>query len=177
MQELIVEADRMNLPLVQTFIDEQLEEAGCERKIMLLDWNRPKDAYHSIVQEAMAHRSVRAGADLVIGNGEGCLQGVDLVEDVPVIYSLGDLLNGSVSEKPKKQQGILARAVFSFGGNPGLNVTIIPLLPYGGGNNKQNEYVPVLDLTREQSEQTIRLIRQDATDRGMDGFQFYQKDQ
>ena len=29
MQELIVEADRMNLPLVQTFIDEQLEEAGC----------------------------------------------------------------------------------------------------------------------------------------------------
>ena len=29
MQELIVEADRINLPLVQTFIDEQLEEAGC----------------------------------------------------------------------------------------------------------------------------------------------------
>ena len=29
MQELIAEADRMNLPLVQTFIDEQLEEAGC----------------------------------------------------------------------------------------------------------------------------------------------------
>ena len=54
---------------------------------------------------------------------------------------------------------------------------MLPLLPYGGGNNKQNEYVPVLDLTREQSEQTIRLIRQDATDRGMDGFQFYQKDQ
>lgn len=29
MKELIVEADRMNLPEVQTFIDEQLEEAGC----------------------------------------------------------------------------------------------------------------------------------------------------
>ena len=29
MKELIVEADRMNLPLVQAFIDEQLEEAGC----------------------------------------------------------------------------------------------------------------------------------------------------
>ena len=29
MRELIIEADRMNLPEVQTFIDEQLEEAGC----------------------------------------------------------------------------------------------------------------------------------------------------
>ena len=29
MKELVVEADRMNLPEVQTFIDEQLEEAGC----------------------------------------------------------------------------------------------------------------------------------------------------
>jgi anti-sigma regulatory factor (Ser/Thr protein kinase) len=29
MKELIVEADRMNLPEVQMFIDEQLEEAGC----------------------------------------------------------------------------------------------------------------------------------------------------
>ena len=29
MKELIVEADRMNLPQVQMFIDEQLEEAGC----------------------------------------------------------------------------------------------------------------------------------------------------
>lgn len=29
MQELIVVADRMNLPQVQAFIDDQLEEAGC----------------------------------------------------------------------------------------------------------------------------------------------------
>lgn len=29
MKELIVEADRMNLPEVQMFVDEQLEEAGC----------------------------------------------------------------------------------------------------------------------------------------------------
>lgn len=29
MKELVIEADRMNLPQVQTFIDEQLEEAGC----------------------------------------------------------------------------------------------------------------------------------------------------
>lgn len=29
MKELIIEADRMNLPQVQAFIDEQLEEAGC----------------------------------------------------------------------------------------------------------------------------------------------------
>ena len=29
MRELIVEAEKMNLPRVQAFIDEQLEEAGC----------------------------------------------------------------------------------------------------------------------------------------------------
>ncbi len=29
MKELVVEADGMNLPLVQAFVEEQLEEAGC----------------------------------------------------------------------------------------------------------------------------------------------------
>ena len=29
MRELVIEADRINLPQVQAFIDEQLEEVGC----------------------------------------------------------------------------------------------------------------------------------------------------
>ena len=113
----------------------------------------------------------------MIGNGEGCLQGVDLVEDVPVIYSLGDLLNGSVSEKPKKQQGILARVQFSFGKDGSTSVTLIPLAPYGNGGAAQNEYIPSADLGKEQFVQSAGLIRRDSTDKALDGFRFYMADQ
>ena len=154
-----------------------LDESECDRTIMLFQWGNGKESSHSIVQEAMAHRSVRAGADLVIGNEEGTLRGADLVEGVPVVYSTGCLLDGTVSEKPKKQQGVLARIQFSFGKDGGTSVTLIPLAPYGNGGAAQNEYIPTADLGKEQFVQSAGLIRRDSTDKGLDGFRFYMADQ
>ena len=57
----------------------------------------------------------RAGADLMVGSLPGTVQGIDFIEGVPVFYSLGDLLNGSTSAKPKNQQGLLAQVTFGFG--------------------------------------------------------------
>ena len=156
----------------------ELETAGCEKKIMLISWAEGHDGNHSIVQEAMAHRSVRAGADLVIGNCQGIVQGIDLIEGVPVIYSLGDLLNGSISSKQKKQAGLLIRAAFCFDKTQGaVSATVIPILPYGGSDTKANEYKPSYILNPSQAEEIIRYIWQDSTDAALDKICFYISDQ
>ena len=150
---------------------EELKNAGCEKIIMLFDWSDGHTTDHSIVQEAMAHRSVRAGADLVIGNCKGIVQGVDMVEGIPVIYSTGDLLNGSTSIKPRNQQGILVRAVFSFeSGRDTTSVTIIPVMPYGGSDSKENEYMPTCDLTSEQMRKAVGNIWKDSTDAALETY-------
>lgn len=152
----------------------ELKNMGCEKTIMLLSWTAGQDQAHSIVQEAMAHRSVRAGADFVVGNSQGTVQGIDIMEGIPVIYSTGDLLNGSTSRKPRNQQGFLCRAVFDFHtGQESLSVCVIPVMPYGGENSKENEYIPTMILNESQQIKTIQNIWQDSTDEAMGHIQFY----
>lgn len=48
-------------------------------------------------QEALAQAFVDAGADAIIGGHTHCLQGIQFVKDVPVIYSLGNFwFNGNM---------------------------------------------------------------------------------
>ena len=151
----------------------ELKSAGCEKTVMLLNWSDGNETSHTIVQEAMAHRSVRAGADLVAGNRQGIVQGLDLIEGVPVIYSTGDLLNGSTSKKPRTQQGILVRAVFSFESEQSqVSLTVIPIMPYGKADTKANEYIPVHGLPADQFEKIINVIWNDSTDAALDRFLF-----
>ncbi len=142
----------------------ELRAAGCEKIIMLFSCSDSREQAHTIVHEAMAHRSVRAGADLVIGNSRGTVRGIDYMEGVPVVYSTGDLLNCSTSVKPKDQQGILVRASFSFdSAENGPALTVIPILPYGSGETTANEYRPAAELDRAQGVNVIRNIWQDAS--------------
>ena len=155
---------------------QELKDAGCEKTVMLISWSDSHEPSHSIIQEAMAHRSVRAGADLVVGDCTGIVQGFDLIEGVPVIYSLGDLLNGSTAKKPRNQQGILVRTVFEFE-RDSISVTVIPIMPYGSSASKQNEYRPDTGLSSDQYENAVRNIWQDTTDAVMERIMFRTPDQ
>lgn len=149
-----------------------LKNTGCERIIMFFIW--PSGQEHTIVQEAMAHRSVRAGADLVVGNGQGTVQGIDIIEGIPVIYSTGDLLNGSTSKKPKNQQGILCITVFDFNTDHGSMIaSVVPVMPYGGEKGKENEYIPTVSMDIDQRNRIIQNIWRDSTDAVMGKMQFY----
>ena len=154
----------------------QLKEMHCEKIIMLFSWGKENDSRHSIVQEAMAGRSVTAGADLVIGSHPGCVQGIDYIRGVPVIYGLGDLLEGSTLHKPKNQQGILVRAGFAFGQDAGSpSIEVIPILPYGNDTDS-NGFCPDLQLPREKALSVINAIRWDSTDEAITKTAFYLAD-
>ena len=156
----------------------ELKKNGCEKIIMLINWSEGHGNAHSIVQEAMAHRSVRAGADLIVGNCQGVVQGFDLVEGVPVIYSCGDLMNGSTNNKPKNQQGMLYRTAFDFhDGNGDISVTAIPILPYGVERTGQNEYCPYYSLTDTLAEDAVRNIWLDSTDAALETISIFLQNQ
>ena len=155
----------------------KLKEEKCEKIIFFLSGTEKNTSVHSIVQEAMAHRSIRAGSCLVIGKSN-YIQGVDSIEGIPVFYSLGSLLDGNSADKPKNQQGFLLQAVFSFSkGNESVNLTVIPIMPYGNAEKEKNEYSPSINLNKKESEDIIRYIWQDTPNQIMNKISFYIPDQ
>lgn len=157
-------------------IDESIQllrQKQCERIIMLISWGETKSDHHTIIQEAMARRSVLAGADLVIGSHPHKLQGIEKMLDVPVIYSMGDLLDGSSRSRPKKQYGILVRAVFHFDESVSApEITVIPIKPYGNDPDK-NQFVPATDLTLKEKQDMINMIRNDSMPYSIEQVFFY----
>jgi len=167
------ETEYLKNPDVIDNLISELKERKCERIIILISWGETKSEHHSIVQEAMARRCVNAGADLIIGSHPHRLQGIDRMMDVPVIYSLGDLLDGSTRNTPKKQYGILIRAVFQLNQSSGApDITVIPLKPYGN-NVKMNEYIPTASLNRKESSDLVDMIRKDSPTYSIDQIGFY----
>ena len=155
-----------------------LDSAGCERTIMLFSWGGDGAESHSIVQEAMAHRAVRAGADLVIGSLPGTVQGVDYIEGIPVFYSLGDLLNGSTAGKPKNQQGLLARIAFHFVGEGNqVTASVIPIMPYGLTDKEKNDYEPTADFSEGETQSSLRNLWRDSSYAALDRISVILQDQ
>ena len=151
-----------------------LKDQGCERLILLMEWHCSQDNTHSVTQEAMARRGVMSGADLIIGCSQGTVGGIDYIRGVPVIYSLGDLLDGSTNKKPRSQQGILIRTVFNFDNeSEKISVAVIPILPYGNTDKKMNDFRPTDDLSISESLPIIRSIWSDSTDPAMDRTLFH----
>ncbi|MCD7725782.1 MAG: CapA family protein [Clostridiales bacterium] len=58
--------------------------------IVYLHWGTENETEIDWAQEKQAPEVAEAGADLIIGDHPHCLQKIDVVEGVPVIYSLGN---------------------------------------------------------------------------------------
>lgn len=58
--------------------------------IAFVHWGTEGDSNYGRDQTNLAKAFVNAGADAIIGGHTHCLQGFDMIEDVPVIYSLGN---------------------------------------------------------------------------------------
>ena len=153
-------------------IDERisiLKEQKCEKIIFLISRKEDQALSHSIVQEAMAHRCVRAGADLVIGNQPVHVQGIEYIQDVPAIYSTGCLLDGSASSISKAAQGILVQAVFEFDERnaDSLKLKIIPIIPSGNVSEGKNDYCPIECPSVSSAHKIMESIWYDSTNEAM----------
>ena len=119
----------------------KLKQSGCEYIIYQCHWEIEVGKQRGSLQEAMACACQRAGANLVIGHGPSYIQGIDMLKDMPVIYSLGKILLGG-SGQQRSYDALLVRVSISFQGKkPSAALKLIPVVASGAG--KKNNYQPV----------------------------------
>jgi poly-gamma-glutamate synthesis protein (capsule biosynthesis protein) len=92
--------------------------------IVYMHWGIENTTELNWIQTSQADDISRAGADLIIGDHTHCLQGIDYVNGVPVIYSVGNYLFSS-----KTLDSCLIEANFSKEGLTGWR--FIPALQKG----------------------------------------------
>jgi len=140
----------------------ELKEKGAEYIIYQCHWGTEYDEHHNALQEAMARACARAGADLVIGHHPHVVQGIDWIGDMPVIYSLGNLMFGGTI-RLATYDALLAQVRFypQRSGNR-TEIRLIPVLTSSTGNAKENNYQPVPAL----GDDAFRILRKIQKDTG-----------
>lgn len=93
-------------------------KAHSDYVIAFVHWGTEGTNYYEADQVALAEKFVAAGADAIIGGHTHCLQGITYIEDVPVIYSLGNFWFGSTPTDGvnKKDTGIAQVIIEQQGG-------------------------------------------------------------
>lgn len=67
----------------------------CDFLVVYVHWGSENTDELDWAQKDQALKLAQSGADLIIGDHSHCLQGIDVVEGVPVFYSLGNFLFSS----------------------------------------------------------------------------------
>lgn len=67
-------------------------KAGCDFVVVYMHWGTENVAEPDWAQKDQSVMLAEAGADLIIGDHPHCLQPIDYVNGVPVVYSLGNFL-------------------------------------------------------------------------------------
>ncbi len=135
---------------------EQMRADGCEIIVYQCHWGTEYSETHNAMQEAMARACVRAGADLVIGHHPHVVQGMDVIDGVPVIYSLGNLVFGGTIQL-KTYEGLVARVCFCFEGTEKtIRLRLYPIWTSSRAQEKINDYCPCLAMGEDRT----RILRQ-----------------
>ena len=138
----------------------ELKEKGAEFVIYQCHWGTEYEGNHNALQEAMARACQRAGADLVIGHHPHVVQGIDWIGDMPVVYSLGNLVFGGTI-RLSTYDGILVQAVFSPEDETDrIRLKVIPILTSGATARKANDYQAQI-ADGEDALRILKKVQQD----------------
>ena len=136
----------------------ELREKGCEKIILKCFWNDRNAEKHSAVQEGMARKGVRAGADLVIGNGNRQFLGCEWQGNALILYGLGEQKTKKAGKRGTT--GLTAEIIFTFGEEKSRPTAVIRTAS-----------------PDEDPEQTIERFRSDSLGEGISRILFLTGDQ
>lgn len=68
---------------------------NCDFLVVYVHWGSENTTELDWAQKEQARRLAESGADLIIGAHSHCLQGIEMIQGVPVFYSLGNFLFNS----------------------------------------------------------------------------------
>lgn len=139
-------------PLDLKMIREDVESYKLPNNIVIvsLHWGIEQTHEPQSSQIAEAHAIIDAGADAVIGHHPHWPQGIELYRGKPVLYSLGNFINGYIN--PIERDNIAV--AFYYNGNSLELIKIVPL----AGRNRQIRFQPRV-LEGMQATDFLKLIR------------------
>lgn len=149
---------------------QQLKDAGCQVIVGIVHDGVEYATNRHFRQEDMAKWMINNGAQLVIGHHPHVPQGIDIIGDAYVVYSLGNgSFGGNISLDITRRPGVradkalLAQVEFRFDEHRhylGQQLNLIPISP--SGTKEHNNYQPVL-LSGQEAQATIQLVQDDTS--------------
>ncbi len=135
-----------------------LRDLGCAAVITVMHAGREYESEPGDYQRQIARRTVASGADLVIGHHPHIVQGYEILEGKPVVYSLGNCVFGG-NTNPRDHDALAVQAELSFedGELTGLTLYFYPISV--SGEESFNDYSPVL-LSGEDAERALRKMKE-----------------
>ena len=82
----------------------ELQEKGCEKTVLKCFRDEKKEERHTAIQEAMSRKGIKAGADLVVCNGNKTFLGCEGFCNGMILYGLGE----EKTNKTQKQNAVTA---------------------------------------------------------------------
>lgn len=79
-----------------------LKEQGADIVIFTFHWGEERQHYPNAAQRELAHFTIDAGADMVIGHHPHVLQGIEEYKGKKIVYSLGNFIYGGAKNPADK---------------------------------------------------------------------------
>ena len=138
----------------------EMKANGADYIIYQCHWGTEYDGNHNVLQESMARSCVRAGADLVIGHHPHVVQGIDVIDGVPIIYSLGNLMFGGTLNLSTYEAMLVRVYLYPERAENRTEICLVPVLTSGEAAKKVNNYQPVI-ARNEDALQILRNVQKD----------------
>ena len=138
----------------------ELRKIGAEFIIYQCHWGTEYEENHNSLQEAMARNCYRAGADLVIGHHPHVVQGIDWIEDMPVIYSLGNLMFGGTIQLSTFDGFLVQARFYPERETERIDLHLIPVLTSSSAEKRENDYRPA-EAKGEDAFRILQKIQKD----------------
>lgn len=118
----VITIDTLNTDLDLDLI--KTEKKKGNKVIIYPHWGNEYEQTHSQAQENLAESWIDAGADLIIGSHPHVVQDIKIYKNVPIVYSLGNLLFDQYFS-PETQQGLIVAGKFT---TDKLELVILPTI-------------------------------------------------
>lgn len=122
----------------------EAEQAGADITILCVHWGVNYEANYDDAQTYFGHLAVDLGADLVLGHHPHILQGIEIYQGVPIVYSLGNFCYAGKKYLGDEIHTMIFQMQFDFMGEKliGTKYDVIPT--YMSSENPKNTYRPTI---------------------------------
>ena len=139
-------------PLDIEIIREDIKKHKTKSSIVLISihWGVEQTLQPTIIQRRIARQIIDAGADAIVGHHPHWPQGIEIYKGAPIIYSLGNFLNGFYN--------VIEQDNFFVSLNcKGAEIISLDIIPLAGRNSRIN-FRPY-QLTGQKGVRQLRLIQ------------------